>query len=261
MKVFAVAAFVFTPALTVELLKPPPSANSEKGASIATTKSGAVRWRSEWTMEKSSLDGRKVVRFTERGSGLYSPFNREVRWNTESVWSVGEAFRPLTIEHAVTDSAGRVLLRERKLFQFDRGVVGIERRDRADGPASKSSLKIPSDTLTVDGLPAALRSLPFGSRPFQIHLLSNEPKLYPMSLEVRGRERVRTPAGDFECYKVELVPDLGALNLLRFAAPKVYFWFTVDPPHFWVRYEGPENGRGTPDIVVNLSSFERSGSN
>jgi hypothetical protein len=254
---FAIAVIALLPVSPTELLKPPPSSNSEKGASIATTKGGGVRWRSEWTMEKSILDGRRIVRFTERGSGLYSPFERDVRWNTESVWSADEAFRPRTIERVVTDSAGRVLLKERKSFQFDKGVVEIEQQNRPDGPASKRSLKIPSDTLAVDGVAAALRSLPFGSRPFQIHLLSNEPKLYDVSLEVRGRERVRTPAGEFECYKVELVPDLGALSLLRFAAPKVYFWFTVDPPHFWVRYEGPENGRGTPEIVMNLAGFER----
>ena len=66
------------------------------------------------------------------------------------------------------------------------------------------------------------------------------------------------PAGEFECYKVELVPGLGVLNLFRFAIPKAYFWFTVDPPHYWVRYEGLENGRGTPQVVMELTTLERS---
>ena len=63
---------------------------------------------------------------------------------------------------------------------------------------------------------------------------------------------MRTPAGEFECYKLEMLPHLGVLNVVRYFYPKAFFWFTVAPPHFWVRYEGPENGPGTPEIVMEL---------
>ena len=81
--------------------------------------------------------------------------------------------------------------------------------------------------------------------------------MYDVTLEVQGRERIRTPAGPLECYKVELRPGVGVLKLFGFLVPKAYFWFTVDAPHYWVRYEGPENGRGTPQVVMELGSFER----
>jgi hypothetical protein len=246
----AALGLTFTPAL--ESLKSPVSGNLEKGVTVATVKSGATRWRTEWTMEKSMPDGRRTVRFTERGSGRYSPFNGEVRWNTESVWDAQATFRPLTTERAVMDAAGKPLLKERKTFNFDKGIVVVEREDKP----SRRSIEIPADTISVDGIAGALRSLPF-NRPFETHLLSNEPKLYDVSFETRGRERVQTPAGAFECYKVELVPGLGVLSLFRFVVPKAFFWFTVDPPHFWTRYEGPENGRGTPDVVMVLERYER----
>ena len=86
-----------------------------------------------------------------------------------------------------------------------------------------------------------------------MHLLSNEPKLYEVTFEARGRETVRTPAGEFECYKIEVVPHLGVLsNLAKLFAAKSYFWFTVSTPHVWVRYEGYENGPGTPRIRMEL---------
>jgi hypothetical protein len=241
-----------------ELLKPPPSAKSEKGTTTTSIKGGRLRWKSEWTMEREVGQGQPTVRFTEKGSGQYSGFKQEVRWSTETRWTSGEAFRPLSSERTVTDVAGKLLLKERKSFDFDKGTVVIENED-STGHTSRRSLNIPADTLAVDGIAGALRSLPFErSRPVEVHLLSNEPRLYDVSFEVRGRERVRTPAGQFECYKVEIHPGLGVLKLFGFLVPNAYFWFTVDAPHYWVRYEGPENGRGTPQVVMELASFERS---
>jgi hypothetical protein len=209
-------------------------------------------------MMRGRGQGQRTVKFSEKGSGRYSGFAQEVRWDIETTWASGEAFRPLRTERTVTDMTGKPLLRETKSFNFEQGTVDIERNDLSTGQKSRRSLKIPDDTLSVDGIAAALRSLPFErSRPVDLHLLSNEPKLYEVRLEVRGRERVRTPAGPLECYKVEIVPSLGVLKLFGFMVPNAYFWFTVDAPHYWVRYEGPENGRGTPQVVMELASFEQ----
>ena len=81
-----------------ENLKPPPSASSERGTTTAFLKGGPLRWKNEWTMSPQILRGQPVVRFTEKGSGRYSPFDREVRWNIETIWSAGEWFRPLSSE-------------------------------------------------------------------------------------------------------------------------------------------------------------------
>src|SRR5439155_1670916 len=102
----------------------------------------------------------------------------------------------------------------------------------------------PPDTLTIEGIAGILRFLPFDHwRPMNMHLLTNEPQLYAVKIEMRGRERVKTPAGEFDCYKIEVVPELGLLNVARAFLPKTYMWFSASAPHFWVRYEGPENGR------------------
>jgi len=258
--VAGMAALLLGPAgAPVELLKPPPSANLEKGTTRTSSKGEALRWKNEWTMERKNVGGRPVVRFTEKGTGRYSSFDAEVQWNVETIWTAEASFRPLTTDRTVMDMSGRVLVRERKSFNFDKGSVDIEREDVARGSKSQRSLKLPPDTLAIDGIAGALRSLPFEeSHPVEVHLLSNEPRLYDVSLEVRGRERIRTPAGEYECYKVEIRPGLGVLSVFRFLVPKAYFWFTVASPHYWVRYEGPENGVGTPQIVMELASFERS---
>src|SRR6185503_14268537 len=97
-------------------------------------------------------------------------------------------------------------------------------------------IPVPPDTLAVEGIGGILRFLPFEKwKPFTTHLFTNEPQLYQIKVEMRGKERIKTPAGEFECYKIELVPQLGFLDVLRPFFPKTFLWFTVAAPHFWVR--------------------------
>jgi hypothetical protein len=132
------------------------------------------------------------------------------------------------------------------------GNLRFERRG-SDGKNETKTFKASLDTLFVEGIAGVLRELPFERKaPFSMHLLSNEPKLYAVTFESRGLETVRTPAGEFECYKIEVVPHLGVLNFAKMFVAKSYFWFTVAAPHKWVRYDGYENGPGTPRIRMEL---------
>jgi len=152
----------------------------------------------------------------------------------------------------LTTLTGARLLTERKHFDVAKSMVRFERQ-RPEARSEVKSLKILPDTLIVEGIAGILRYLKFDQTgPFPAHLLTNEPRLYSVAFEIRGKERVKTPAGDFDCYKVEMVPHLGVLNVVRYFFPKTFFWFSVAPPHFWVRYEGLENGPGTPEIVMEL---------
>jgi hypothetical protein len=203
-------------------------------------------------MEPAEWQGQKAVRFTEQGRGRISPFRQEVQWSLEGVWSAQDVFRPLDFEKTVRAASGAHLMTERKRFDPDRRAVRFE-REISGGRTESKSLSVPPDTLTVEGVAGILRFFPFQtSASLPVHLLSNEPRLYDVEFKMRGRERVRTPAGEFECFKLELVPHMGILDIFRSFYPKAFFWFTADPPHFWVRYEGPENGRGTPEVIMEL---------
>jgi hypothetical protein len=235
-----------------DLIKAPATIPRDMGAVVVSAKKGGLRWTANWTMEPIERDGKKAVRFTERGQGHISPFSGEVRWSLEVVWSAQPAFQPLDSEKIVTSAAGEQLLTERKHFDVVKGLVKLERL-RPARAAEEESLKISDDTLIAEGIAGVLRYLMFDQAgSFQAHLLSNEPRLYTVTFENRGREHVKTPAGDFDCYKVEMVPHLGVLNVVRYFYPKAFFWFTASNPHFWVRYQGPEGGPGTPEVVMEL---------
>jgi hypothetical protein len=237
-----------------DLIKAPSTIPSESGSIIVSSKGGGRRWTASWTMEPAEWQGQKTIRFTERGQGRISPFTREVRWSLEAVWSAATSLQPLDTEKMITSPTGEWLASERKHFDVKAGTVRFERQS-SDSRSDVKTISIPADTLAVEGIAGVLRFAAL-DRPFPAHLLSNEPNLYSVTFENRGRERVKTPAGAFDAYRIEVVPHVGVMNLFRSFFPKTYFWFTVAAPHFWVRYEGLENGRGTPEIVMELNTYQ-----
>jgi len=206
-------------------------------------------------MEPWDVEGQSGVRFTEDGRGRYSSYSGDVTWYTESIWAAGSTFRPLKVEKTIRNTKGVVIGTERKNFDSTNRSVRFERIVGAR--AESKNLQTPVDTLPPEGIAGILRALPFDQKAaFSAHLMSNEPRIYSVTFEVRRRERVRIQAGEFECYKVEVVPHLGVLNIAKIFIGETYFWFTVAPPHFWVKYEGYENGLGTPRIRMELGSYQ-----
>lgn len=236
----------------------PPMGQKERGIVVTSLKeTGVKRWQAEWTLEQIKGQEGQRVKFTEAGSGRYGKFDGQVSWRLEATWTAASLFQPVHSLKEFHDKEGKLLSRERKVLDFTRGEAKFEREDPATGKVSARSFSLSPDTLIVEGIGTALRSLPFdppGEREF--HFLTNEPRMYRITMKPRGRERIKAPAGEFECYKYEMVVNLGLLGLLRVFIPKTYFWFTVDPPHFWVRYEGLESGLGSPYVVMELEAFE-----
>lgn len=242
--------------LLINVIPVPATLAPQNGASVATSTDKNSGWKAQWGMQELQLHGKRTVRFQETGSGRLSAFSGEVRWSVVSTWLADGGFRPLETERTVTTSEGKVLLVERKHFDPTKGTVRLERT--STGQASEIRLvDVPEDTLAIEGLAGVLRFAVIPqSREFSAHILTNEPKVYKVSFEWRAEEKVRTPAGDFDCYRVEMVPHLGLLNVVRPFLQKTNFWFTVAAPYNWIRYEGPESGPGTPAVVMSLSRVE-----
>jgi len=222
----------------------------DHGTVSASSTDGKPRWTASWTMEPWISGGKRAVRFTETGSGRYSPFSQDVQWNLESVWLADKNYYPLQFQKTIRDMQGRTLAIERKNFDPLTGKVRFERQNEK-GSKESSTFSAAANVLTIEGIAGILESFPFeGSEGIQAHFLSNEPKLYDVTFEPRGTERLKTAKGPIDCYKIEMVPHLGLLNVARPFFPKTYFWFSTASPHAWVRYQGLENGSGSPEIVM-----------
>lgn len=243
---------LLAPGLLGEGLKPPVVAAWEGGRVIALQE-GKPRWEQEWSLEKLE----NQVRFTEKGRGRYAPFSREVGWTAESAWELQPRFRPLRWRREFSDPAGQLLLVETIDLDWTEGVARFQRQDLKKGDRQRKRLRIPADTLIVSGLATALRGFPFeAGGSVKVSLLTDEPALYRVELKSEGRKEVTVPAGSFSCVELSLDPKLGFLSVFKFLVPETRFWFALEPPHSWVRYVGPERGRGSPSVDIRLVEFQ-----
>jgi len=74
---------------------------------------------------------------------------------------------------------------------------------------------------------------------------------YAIQVTVRQAaiEKVVVPAGEFECYRIEVVVDIPIFH------PKVTYWLSVRKPNFLVKHQG-KKGPFTPSYVTSLGSME-----
>jgi hypothetical protein len=253
------ASVLLTP-LTAQSMSPPPMSKKEEGTFIVTAKDGGTRWKANWTDEEFTDDGQARVRITLNGQGIRNPFTRDMSWKSVAVWKSGSSFMPVESSTEVRDMQGKLVMKDTMTMDEKTGTASFVREDYESSGSVSKTYEIKSDILIVDGLVLALRSLPFGTgKTVKAEFLTGEPELYNVEFKQKGIEKIDTPGGEIECYKVELVPKLGMLNVFKVFFPKTYLWFTVAPPHRWVRYQGLENGRNSPEVVMEAESFQESG--
>ncbi len=251
---------VFFSPFTALSMSVPQLSKKEEGSMVVYYKEGGKRWEGKWVMEEFEDKGERRFRLTMNAEGLTSPFTRDMKWKNVSVWKAEENFSPVEAETEIKDMQGNLVMTEKKTFDRENGTVTFERKDFEGDNSLDKQFEITPDLLIVDGLVIALRSLPFDSgEPVKTRFLTNEPELYNVEFKQTGIENVKTPEGEIECYKVELVPKLGVLNVFKAFFPRTYFWFTVAAPHRWVKYQGFENGRDTPEVVMEVTSFKQMG--
>jgi len=235
----------------------PPMGHKEEGTIVTTYKEGGIRWKADWISERYVENGEPEFKLVFKAKGLTSPFSEDMTWEYISVWKAEEDFTPLESETRIKDMSGKLVRIDKKNFDQAKGTAVFEREDLSDSGSIKKQYDITTGTLILEGMVYALRSLPFSTQgSIKAQLLTNEPELYKVEFKQKGIEKIKTDDGEIECYKVELVPKLGLLGVFKVFFPKTYFWFTVAPPHRWVRYEGLENGLGTPEVIMDVVKYK-----
>jgi hypothetical protein len=124
-----------------------------------------------------------------------------------------------------------------------------------DGDA-KWEFEFKDDLVDTENLSTCLENYPFAEeRDLECHLLTHAPMLYRITMKYQGRETLTLAGRSVECYRLEMVPDLGMLSIFGAFVPKTYFWYETAAPHKFVRYEGLESDLGTPYIVMQPASL------
>lgn len=231
----------------------------EKGryqARIAET--GKILWTVDWETRVQDPQNLPQVEIVEKGAGQPWKYRQPITWQKKMVFSAPqpETVRVESVQGERRDTQGH-LLSEMEV-RMDPSSGRILYRDSQAGEVDRP-VTLPWDP---QALPDELlfhwaRTLPFeqkGGANAECLLLVSPKQQFRIQARVRGTEQVTTPAGTFPCYRVELVPRL--LGPLKALAPRMTLWCRVDPPHSWVRYQGPVGGPGSPQVVIELVRFD-----
>ena len=225
-----------------------------------------VRWTASWVLERVEEGPPAKYVVHDELRGRFGEDNREQTRVTESEFIIDRG--RLMMQHSsltVRDRAGKVVLMLEKDFDYDKGEV----RTQSNSPDERESERDVFDMgdRLVDGktIVSFLRGFPFpppdtaedADLELEFIFLDESPDTYSVLVTYEGIEDVETPAGRFSCHKLRLIPDLGILTFLgKMLAPDIYMWFTVESPHFWVKFLGLEGGLGTPSVISELVEFK-----
>jgi len=208
--------------------------------------SGKYLWRSTTAVSTAEIGGHKCVKITEDGAGQYGSDKKYRTWQVESIYLYeNNTIIPQRSDLVFKDKDGVITGMLRTVFDSAEGTVKCKllnenkRFDYKDGIIDKN------------GLGVALMNYPYDrKKDFVFPMLTNEPAFYNMTLVNKGIDALTVNGRTIECYKLQMIPDLGFLGIFAPFVPKTYFWYKAAYPHEFMRYEGLESGLNTPYIVM-----------
>ena len=232
----------------------------EKGsyqAKIAST--GQVLWQVQWETTVTQEGGRSLVEVNERGEGKPWRVKKPIVWQKKLVFKEGPVLQMQSMVGSRWAEDGHLV--SEMDFAVDPALRRIVYKDCEAGRRPQNAvLPWTAQSIPDEMLFHWARTLPFGEagqgeRPSTECMLVVSPnRQVRVKAQVQGTEVVTTPAGTFPCYRVSLTPQLpGPLKAL---APRMFLWCRTEPPNYWVRYQGPIGGPGSPEAVIELVKFE-----
>jgi hypothetical protein len=194
---------------------------------------------------KQNEAGEKTYRIEESGSRR----NGYRFQHVSNLLARDNGLVPLGFQTRDTNPKGRVIRRFEAVF---------------DDPA----LSYPPDTYPVYSILQVLRGMRFQEKttvPFYIWAAPTE--IFRMNFHIIRKETVEVPAGKIPCFYGEMKPDIRTIvpvgnflaKLLAPFIPSYRFWFSCDPAHPLVKFEGVLGGAGAAPHTIELTRIETRG--
>ena len=115
--------------------------------------------------------------------------------------------------------------------------------------------------LSLSDLKYALRGFPFSKEAPDLSvsfLNSSDDDDSNFSIKVRyvKTEDIKVQSRVIPCHKLELkMSASGILRVLNTFIPKTYFWYSVEPPHYLVAYEGSGGFPGSSKQQIRITDY------
>ncbi len=179
----------------------------------------------------------------EGGSGTYLSRIFTTQGIEEFTLLLDHVGRLVSARKVVSHHSGRGDTHQ-KIWREDRKIF-VQTADQ-----KPKEIRLPQDSLLVanGSILIQLRSFPFDQgRSWKLFMVDFEGRSFSADLRQVGREKIDVPAGEFDCYRLELKVDVPLLNL------RSTFWLDASEPHILVKYEG-KRGLFSPKYVTYLVS-------
>jgi hypothetical protein len=190
-------------------------------------------------------NGNTMIEVTEKCGGKWN--NKEqLTWEADSYYTYND--NKVVPDHATLtfyDMKGNIADKLDKKYSLkDKKVYCLKNGD-------KKEYDFEEDLIDKEVLGTCLMNYPYDrEKDFEFHFMTNEPAHYKMTMVNKGKDTLKINGKDIECYKLQMIPDLGMLGFVGAFVPKTYFWYKTAAPHEFVRYEGLESGLNTPYIYM-----------
>ncbi len=108
-----------------------------------------------------------------------------------------------------------------RAYRFDKKIY-----ENSEGAMPPNSLDVLGSLYYIRTLPLAVNTS------YTVDVVSND-KVYPLVIKVKRREKIKVPAGRFDCFVVE--PQLRSSDVFVSKGKKLEVWMTADERHMPVR--------------------------
>lgn len=206
---------------------------------------GPIPIETAWLVYRSQSGSTMEPTISRTKTGLETKDNRKVYRIVEEnnnngeqtiILAGAEDWRPIMI---------RVLDRDKRQiaaveYQNDTATFNIPSRKL------QKTIKLKGDYYDLSMLNYLFQAYPFGRKErIQFNVVmdgrgGSPVGSFAMYVVEMGRGQVKVPAGNYDCYKLEM--GIAGMAGVFAAKYKYYFWYTVNEPHILVKYED-EQGR------------------
>jgi Protein of unknown function (DUF3108). len=157
-------------------------------------------------------------------------------------WAIDEVKQTLSIKVA-SDSLkpiceNQTIVTPEGEFKINTTYTDNKLKIEAETPQGPQSAEIdvPDDAYDNDEILFLFRAIPFeeGYQSTYTNIVASTAQKPKVTITIIGKEQVEAPAGLFDCWKLEF----------KVSRQKQHFWYSVDSPHYFVKYD---NGQ---DIIL-----------
>lgn len=154
-------------------------------------------------------------------------------------WEAGEVKQTGSIKVASDDlkpiSGNQTIVSPQGEFKINATYSDSKLKIEAETPEGNQTVEIdvPEDAYDNDEVLFLFRALPFeeGYQANYTNVVASAAQKPAVTITVIGKEQVEIPAELFDCWKLELSA----------AGQKIYMWYSIDSPHYLVKYDNGQS--------------------